>query len=75
MGDAIEGMDTGVEQKDFEKRIFENKRGLPDSEVIEQMNKRGLNNLSSNRKSDMIKDRIKNSLNIHKYDTNKNQQN
>ena len=37
------------------------------------MNRLGLNKISSKRRSDMIRDRLNNSLNHHKYIKNKKQ--
>ena len=41
MGDTIEDMNTEVEQKDNKKQFFKNKIGLPDSKIVEEMNKLG----------------------------------
>ena len=52
--------------------FFENKIGIPDSEAIEEMNKLGLNRISSKRNRGRIMDRLINSHNNHKYIKNKN---
>ena len=72
MGDTIEDMDIEKEQKD-KIEFLENKIGLPDRKVIEEMNKLGLNKISSKRKGDRSMDRLNNSLNKHKHIKNKNQ--
>ena len=66
MGDTIEDMDIEIEQK-------VNKIGLTDSKVIEEMDRLGLNKISSRRKGDKFMDRLNNSLNNHKYIRNKRQ--
>ena len=67
MGDTIEDMDFEIEQNFDEIEIPENKIGLPDSKVVEEMNGLGLNKISSRRKGDRIMDRINISLNSYKY--------
>ena len=39
MGDTIEDMDIGIEQKDNKIEFLEYKTGLPDSDVIQEMNR------------------------------------
>ena len=39
MGDTIEDMVIEIEQKDKELEVSENQIGLPDSKVIEEMNR------------------------------------
>ena len=51
-------MDIKIEQKDDKMEFSEIKIGLPDSEVIEEMNKLGSNKLSSKRKKGRIMDRL-----------------
>ena len=70
MSDTIGNMDTEIEQKDNKIDFSENKIGLPDCKVIEEMNKLGINKISSKRKGDRIMDRLNNSLNNHKYNEN-----
>ena len=50
---------------------MENKIGLPDCKVYEEMNKLGLNKVSFKRKGDRIMDKLNKSLNNHKYIKNK----
>ena len=70
MGDTIEDMDIEIEQKVNKIDFLENKIGLPGCKIIEQMNKLGLNKISS-KKRPRILDRLINSLNNHKYIKNK----
>ena len=73
MRDTSENMDIKIEQKVNKKEVLEDKRGLPDCNVIEEMNKLGLNKISSKRKRDRITDGLNNAPNSHKYNTNKKQ--
>ena len=52
MGDTIE--DKEIEQKDHKMEFLENKIGLPDSKVIEQIRRLGLNKISTKRKGNRI---------------------
>ena len=67
MGDTIEDIDIEIERKGNKIGLLENKIGLPDSKIIEHMRKRGLNKITSKRKSDRIIDRLNSSFKIHKY--------
>ena len=72
MGYTIEDMDIEIEQKVNKIEFLEKKVvGLPDCKIIEQMNKLGLIKISSKRKGHRILDRLKISLNNHKYIKNK----
>ena len=71
MADAIEDMDIEIEQKDIRREFLEKKIGLPDFKIVEKMNKLRLNKISSKRKRDRIIDRLKITLNNHKYIKNK----
>ena len=73
MGDTIEDMDIEKKQKDNKTEISDNQTGLPDSKVIEGMNRLGLNEISSKRKGDRIMDRLNRSLNNYNYIKNKKQ--
>ena len=66
MGETIEDMDIEIEQKDSKIEFLENKIGLPDTKVNEEMNRLGLNKISSERKENWIMNRFINSLNNHK---------
>ena len=50
MGDTIEDMDIEIEQKDNKIEFLETKVRLPDCEIIEQMNKLGINKISMKKK-------------------------
>ena len=50
MGDTIEDLDIEIEQKDNEMEFLENKIRLPDCKVIKEMNRLGLNKISSKRR-------------------------
>ena len=71
MGDNIEDMDIEIKQKDNKIEFLENKVGLLDCEVIEDMNRLGLNKMSSERKGDRIIYKLNNKRNNHKYIKNK----
>ena len=73
MADTIENMDIEKDRKDNKAKILENEIGLPDCKVIEEMNKLGLNKISSKRKGDRILDRLNYSLNNQKDTKNKKQ--
>ena len=62
MGDTIDDMNIEIEQKHNKTEIFENTIGLPDSKVIEEMNKLGLNKISFRTKVDRILDTLNVSL-------------
>ena len=62
-----------MEQKYNRMELLENKIGLPDSKVIEELDRYGLNKISSKRKGAWITDRLKNSINNHKCIENKKQ--
>ena len=46
MGDTIEDMDIEIEQKDNKLEFLENKTWSPDSKIIEEMNRLGINKIS-----------------------------
>ena len=71
MGDTIEDMDIEIEQTDNKIEILESKIGLSGCKVVEKMDRFGLNKISSKRKRDRNMDRLKKSLNNHKYFKNK----
>ena len=68
MGETISDMDIELEQKDNKIKVLEDKIGIPDSNVIEEMNRLELNKTSSKENNDRIMIRLKNTLNIQKYD-------
>ena len=57
MGVTIEDMAKEIEQKYKKMEALENEIGLPDCKVIEDMNKLGLNKISSIRKGGRIMDK------------------
>ena len=71
MGDTVQDLDIKIEQKDSKIDFSESKERLPDSKVIEEMNKLRLNKISSKIKGDWIMDKLNNSLNNHEYINNK----
>ena len=50
MGETISDMDMEIEQKDNKIQFLEDKIGIPDSKVIEEMNRLDLNKLSCKEK-------------------------
>ena len=72
LGDNIERMDIEKENKGKKKEFLEKKVGLLDCNVIEKINRFGLNKISSKRNCDRIMDRLNLSLNYHKYIIDKN---
>ena len=59
-------MDIEIGQKNSKKEFLEIKKGLPDCKGIGEMIELGLDQRSSERKSDRIMDRLNNSLKNHK---------
>ena len=58
-------MDIEIEQKGNKIEFLGNKIGLPDSKVIEKMNKLRIKKITSKWKEDIIMDKLFNSPNIH----------
>ena len=50
MGHTINDMDMEIQQNDNKIHFLENKIGIPDSKVIEEMNRLDLNKISSKKK-------------------------
>ena len=71
MGDTLEDKDIEIEQTDNKIEILESKIRLPGCKVFEEMNRFGLNKISSKRKRDRNMDRLNKSLNNHKHFKNK----
>ena len=71
MGETISDMDVEIEQKDNKIQFLEDKIGIPDSKVIEEMNRLDLDKISCKEKNDRIMNRLNKTLHNHKY-TNKN---
>ena len=66
MGETISHMDIELEQKDNKIQFLEDKIGIPDSKVMDEMNKIDLSILSNNEKNDRIMKRINRTFNNHK---------
>ena len=60
-------MDIEIEQKNNKKQFFEDQLGIPDSKVIEEMNRLDLNEMSCKRKIDGKLNRLNKTLTNHKY--------
>ena len=67
MGETISNMAIAIEQKDKKIQFLEDKMGIPDSKVIEEMNRLNLNKKSSNEKNYSIMNRLNKTPNNHKY--------
>ena len=67
MGETISDMDIEIEQKDNKIQFLEDKIGIPDSKVIEEMNRLDLNNMSFEEKTDRIMNRLNKTLTNHKF--------
>ena len=60
-------MDIELEQKDNKKQFLEDKIGIPDYKVIEEMNRLDLNKSSSREKNDSIMNRLTKTIENHNY--------
>ena len=67
MGDTINDMDIEKEQKDNKIRFLENKIGVSDDKVIEEMNSLNLNKIPDKEKNIRIMNRLNKTLDKHKY--------
>ena len=67
MGDTFNDMDIENEQKDNKISFLENKIGITDDKVIEEMNRLDLNNISDKEKNKRIMNRLNKTLNKHNY--------
>ena len=54
MGETIPDMDMEKEQKDNKIQFLEDKIGIPDSKVIEEMSRLDLNKISWKEKNDIL---------------------
>ena len=70
MVETISDMDIKLEQKDNKIQFLEDRTGIPDSKVIEEMNKMDLNKISSEEKRDRILHRINETNHNHKHNKN-----
>ena len=67
MGDTINDMDLEIEQKDNKISFLENKIGITDDRVVEEMNRLDLNKISDKEKNNRIMNRLNKTLNKHNY--------
>ena len=70
MGDTINDMDIEIEQKDNKINFLEDKIGITDVKVVEEMYKLNLNRITNKEKNDRIMNRLNKTLNNHKQITN-----
>ena len=66
MGETLSDKDIEMKQKDNKIQILENKIGIPDSKLIEDMNRLDLNKISCKEKNERIMNRLNKTLNNHK---------
>ena len=67
MGDTINDMDIEIVQKDNKISFLENKIGVTDDKVIEEMNRLDLNKIFNKEKNNRIMNRLNKTLNKHNY--------
>ena len=67
MGDTINDMDLEIEQKDNKILFLENKIGVTDDKIVDEMNRLDLNKISDKEKNTRIMNRLNKTLNKHKY--------
>ena len=67
MGDTINDMDLEIEQKTNKISFLENKIGITDDKVVEEMNRLNLNKISDKEKNIRIMNRLNKTLNKHNY--------
>ena len=67
MGDTINDMDIEIEQKENKISFLENKIGVTDDKIIEEMKKLDLDKISNREKNNRIMNRITKTLDKHKY--------
>ena len=70
MGETIGDMDIESEEKDNKIQFLENKIGIPDDKIVEDMIKLNLKKLSNKQNNDRIKNRLHKTLNNHEYTKN-----
>ena len=70
MGDTINDMDIEIEQKDNKTNFLEDKIGLTDDKVVEEIYKLNFNKITNKEKKDRIMNRLNKTLNNHKQITN-----
>ena len=67
MGDTIDDMDIEIEQKDNKISFLENKIGVTDDKIVEEMNRLYLNKISDKEKNNRIMNRLNKTPNKHNY--------
>ena len=67
MGDTINDMDVEIEHKVNKISFLENKIGVADNKVIEEMNRLYLNKISDKEKNNRIMNRLNKTFNKHNY--------
>ena len=67
MGDTIDDMDIEIEQKDNKISFLENKIGVTDDKIVEEMIRLYLNKISDKEKNNRIMNRLNKTLNKHIY--------
>ena len=70
MVETISDMDIELQEKGNNKQFLEDKIGIPDSKVIEEMNMLDLNKISYKEKNDRIMNRLNKTLHNNKYNKN-----
>ena len=67
MGETISDMDIEIKRRDNKIQFLENKIGITDSKVIEEMKRLDLNKISCKEQNDRIMSRLNQTLTNHKY--------
>ena len=65
MGDTITDMDVEIEQKDNKISFPENKIGVTDDKIVEEMKRLDLNKITDKEKNNRIMNRLNKTLNKH----------
>ena len=67
MGETISDIDVETEQKDTKIQFLEDKIGIPDSKLIEEVNRLVFNKISCKEENNRIMNRLNKVLHNHKY--------
>ena len=67
MGDTIYVVDVEIEENDNKISFLENKIGVTDDKIIEEMNRLDLNKIPNKEKNIRIMNRLNKTLNKHNY--------
>ena len=67
MGDTINVVDVEIEENDNKISFLENKIGVTDDKIIEEMNRFDLNKIPNKEKNIRIMNRLNKTLNKHNY--------